>query len=538
MAAGPASRPSRWRRHAGPVLVFGIATLVAFLSLMLAGVNRADEAWNLHLVDLMLRGEVLYTDIRYFPTPLALFAGVGAAAIFGVNVVVLKALMAVAFGVTATANLFIARMLFAGRRARLLLLVALLLFALPTPSSLYNTLVITFASVTAALVLHWDEALKDLPGPEKSRRLVRLAAAVGVAAGACALTKYNIGAAAIVATAGSMAVPLIQRRVAFRDFAVSGLTASGACLLTVLAGLVPVLLQDAGGDFVRQLRDGPQLIDAPVPYGYFLRRLIDGVAHASTLEIRNFGSYGLVPLAGALGLIAVVRSRSIVRGRLVMVLLFCLAAAVLAFPRADHMPWVVPLPLALLIGSASVILQPLRRVRPEAVTALGACALGFAVTWFGLAVYLEASAARDFEVMRTGHFQGALAPPGDWRRTTLAAEEIRRHVGPDRNVLILHLDAGFYYLAADLRNPTRYHYPDSFEFGEEGLAAVGAALRNQTIRYTCIGHDYTPELEPERVIAAVRAHSYLVAKLGVCDLWRTGPDPQRPAPMRSGSAGD
>lgn len=526
MAAGPAPA-SRWRRHAGPLLVFGLATLVSFLSLMIAGVNRADESWNLHLIDLMLRGEVLYTDIRYFPTPLALFAGVGAAAVFGVNIVVLKALMAVAFGVTATANLFIARMLFAGRRARLLLLVALLLFALPPPSSLYNTLVISLASVTAALVLRWDAALADPAGAERSRRLFRMAAAVGVAAGACSLTKYNIGAAVIVATAGSMAVPLVQRRLAFRDFAASGLTASGTFLLTILAGLVPVLLQGAGADFVRQLVDGRQLIDGPVPYGYFLRRLVEGVASLSTLEIRNFGSYGLVPIAGVLGLIAVARSRSIVRGRLVVVFLFCLAAAVLAFPRADHMPWVIPLPLALLVCSVNQILQPVRRTRPAAVTALGACSLGFAVTWLGLAVYLEGSVARDFEMIRTGHFQGALAPPGDWQRAAQAAEEIRRHVGPDRKVMILRLDAGFYYLAADLRNPTRYHYPDAYEFGEDGVAAVGAGLRNQTIQFTCIGHDYTQELEPDRVIAIVRAHSHLVAKLRACDLWRSGPDPQR-----------
>jgi hypothetical protein len=508
------------------VLVFIVATLLSFLSLMIGGVNRADEAWNLHLIDLMLRGEVLYTDIRYFPTPLALFAGVGAAALFGVEIVVLKGLMAVAFGVTASANLFIARMLSAGRRAQLLLLIALLLFALPPPSSLYNTLVITFASVTAALVLRWDEALMDPPGAERSRRLFRLAAAVGVAAGACSLTKYNIGAAVIAATAGSMAVPLMQRRLAFRDFAASALTASGACVLTVFAGLVPVLLQDAGGDFVRQLGDGPQLIDTPVPYSYYLGRLVDGVAGLSTLKIRNYAGYGLVPLAGVLGLIAVARARSIERGRLAMVLLFCLAAAVLAYPRVDHMLWVVPLPLTLLVGSAIQILQPLRRLRPAAVNALGASALGFSVTWLGLAVYLEGSQARDLERFRTGHFQGALAPPGHWRSAMLAAEEIRRNVGPDRKVMILRLDAGFYYLAGDLRNPTRYHYPDAFEFGEDGLAAVRRGLRNQTIRFTCIGHDYTPELEPDRVIAVVRAHSYLVAKLRVCDLWRSGSDPR------------
>lgn len=528
MAAAPAlARRSWWRRHAGPVLVFGLVTAVSFLSLMIAGVNKADESWNLHLIDRMLVGDVLYTDIRYFPTPLALFVGLGAAAVFGVQLAVLKAVMAVSFGITATANLFIARRLSAGRRAQVLLVVALLLFALPPPSSLYNTLVISLTSVTAALVLRWDGVLNDPPDPRRSRRLFRLTTAIGIAAGACILAKYNIGAAVVLATAGSFAVPLVQRRIRLRDFLAGGLTAAVACLLTVLAGLAPVLLQGAGGDFVRQLLDGSTLIDAPVPYLYFWQRLVDGVANWSTLAIRNFSSYGLVPISGLVAVVAIARTRSIIRARLIIVLLFCLASAFMAFPRADHMPWVVPLPLAMLIGSATQVLKPLKAVRPALAAAVGSLSLGFALTWLCLAIYLEIAEARRLEMIRTGHFQGVLVPPGQWRAAIEEAAELRGRVGADRKVLVLRLEAGFYYLAADLKNPTRYHYPDAYEFGDVGVAEVKKALLNHTIPFTCIGRDYPPELEPARVIATVKAHAYLMARLRACDLWRTGSDPQR-----------
>ena len=531
MAAAPAlARPARWRRLAGPVLVFLVVTTVTYLSLMIAGVNRADESWNLYLIDRMLAGDVLYTDIRYYPTPLALFVGLGAAAVFGVTLAVLKAVMAVSFGITATACVLIARRLSASRRAQVLLVVALLLFALPPPSSLYNTLVISLASVTAALVLRWNDLLDDPPDNRRYRRLLRLTTAIGIAAGACILAKYNIGGAVVLATAGSFVLPLVQRRIGLRDFVACGVTAAGACLLTVVAGVAPVLMQGAGGDFVRQLLDGSTLVDAPVPYPYFGRRLVDGIANWSTLEIRSFGSYGLVPVSGLVAVIAITRTSSVMRARLIIVVLFCLASAFLAFPRADHMPWVLPLPLALLIGSATQVLKPLKAARPAFATALGNMSLGFALTWLCLALYQEISAARQLEMIRTGHFRGVLVPPGQWRDATQEAAELGGKMGADRRVLVLRLEAGFYYLAADLQNPTRYHYPDAYEFGDAGVAEVKKALVNKTIPFTCIGRDYPRELEPERVIATVKAHGHLVARLRACDLWRTGDDPQRRRP--------
>ncbi len=522
MATGPAlTHPASRRNLAGPVLVFALATVVSFASLVVSGVNRADEVWNLHLIHRMLQGDVLYADIRYFPTPLALFLGVALAAIFGAKLVVLKALIAVSFGVTVTASLFIARMLFAGRRTRLALVVSLLLFALPPQSSLYNTLVITFLAVTAALVLRWDCALEEPPGSRRTRRLFWLSTAIGVAAGASWLTKYNVGAAAAVAVAGSMVVSLVARRLSGHDFVASGCAAAGAWLLTVLAGMAPVLPQGAGGDFARQLADGSSLLDATVPYQDGWRKLVDGVTTLSLPEIRTFACYALVPISVLMAALAIARTKSVVRGRLLMVGLFSVASAVLAVPRADHLFWAVPLPLALLVGSAAQMLKKWTEKRPVAASVVPSWCLGFAITWLGLAMVSDVVAARPLEMVRSGPFEGALLPPGQWRDVVRDAAELRAHVGPDREVLILRLDAGLYYIVGGLRNPTPYDFPDAFEFGATGVTELRAALANQTIRFTCIGRDYPRQLEPDQVIATVQAHAWFVARLAVCDLWRT-----------------
>lgn len=541
MAAGTTlARGRRRRGHAALALVFTVATVVSFAALVMSGMNRADEVWNLHLIHRMLQGDVLYTDIRYYPTPLALFVGVGAARIFGAQLLMFKALVAVSFGVTATADLVIVRMLLAGRRARAFLVVALLLFALPPASSLYNTLVISFASVTAALVLRWDAAspgpsgalspVAGPPGAARSRRLFRWSAAVGVAAGACWLTKYNLGAVVAVAVGGSFAVPLIQRRIRPREFLASALTASGAWLLTVVAGMTPVVIQGAGGDFVRQLLDGRSLLGAPVPYRDGWQRLLDGAGRLSTPDIRTLAFYALIPLCGLVGALAIARTRSVVRGRLIIVGLFSLASAALAIPRTDHLIWSLPLPLALLVGSVAQALERWREARPLAEAAVGSLFLAFGITWLVLATILDGVAVRRFEMAPSGYFQGALLPPGQWRDVAQEAAEIGDRIGPDRKVLILRLEAGLYYLAGDLRNPTRYDYPDAFEFGSTGQTELKAALVDRTIRFTCIGRDYPRELEPRQVIATVRAHSRLVAQLRACDLWRTGIDRPTRAP--------
>ena len=527
MAAGTAlARPWPNRRStAAPLLVLLVllvASAVSFASLLVAGINRADEIWNLHLIDRMLGGDAPYRDFRYYPTPLALLVGLGTAQVFGAQLLMLKALVAVSFGITTAANLLVVRMLSGGRRAQVLVVVGSLLFALPPPSSLYNTLAITFVSLTLLAVLRWDAALAEEAGRARSRRLLPRAVVVGLAAGACVLTKYNVGTAVALAVAGSFTMALVQRRIAWRDFLASSATAAGAALVTLVAGMSPVLLQGAADDFVRQLLDASSLLDASLPYGPGWERLVEGVQRLDAADMRTFASYALLPLAALAGTAAVVRTQGVVRGRLFVLCLFSLAAAVVAVPRADHVVWAAPLPLTLLVASGMRLVRRWADARPVLTASVRSLVLGFTVTWLVLAVVNEGAAARELERVRTGPLAGALLPAGRWRDLTAEAAEIGNRIGTDRKVFMVSLEAASFYVIGDLRNPTRFHFPDAFEFGGEGLAEVKAALVNYTINYTCISRAFPPDLAPAQVIATVQAHAHLVARLRACELWRTG----------------
>lgn len=518
MAAGTAlPRPRSHRGLGAPLLVLAVASAVSFASLLVAGVNRADEAWNLQLIHRMLDGDVLYRDLRYYPTPLALYLGLGAAKVFGAQMLMFKALVAVSFGVTAAAGVAIVRMLSGGRRAQTLVVVASILFALPPPSSLYNTLAVTFASLTTLAVLRWDAALAGAPD-----RLFRRAGAAGLAAGACLLTKYNVGAAVTLAVAGSFTVALVQGRIDARAFLASAVTAAGACLVTICAGMAPVLLQGAADDFVRQITDGSSLLAAAVPYSEGWTPLVDALRFFDDAGMRAFAPYALLPVAAVAGVLAVARTAGAARGRLFVLCFFSLAAAVVAVPRASHVVWAAPLPIALLTASAMHLTRLWYRRRPALATSLRSMTLGFAAAWAALALVTDAIAARDFERVPSGPLAGALLHAGNWRDLRGETAELTGRIGTDRKVFIVSLEAASYYLIGDLRNPTRFDYPDAFEFGAGGVAEVKAALVNYTINFTCISRTYSPELEPAQLIATVQAHARLVARLRACDLWRTG----------------
>lgn len=510
------------REFATPLLVLVVATAVSFGSLLVAGVNRADEAWNLQLIQRMLGGDVVYRDLRYYPTPLALFVGLGAAKVFGAQMLMFKALVAVSFGVTTAAGVAMARMLSGGRRAQILVVVGCLLFALPPPSSLYNTLAITFASLTALAVLRWDTALAGAPA-----RLFHRAGATGLATGACLLTKYNVGAAVALAVAGSFTVALVQRRIGTRAYLASAAAAAGACLLAVCAGMAPVLLQGAADDFARQITDGSSLLDAAVPYSEGWTPLVDALRVFDDAGMRAFAPYALLPLAAAIGVLAVARTAGPARARLLVLCFFSVAAAVVAVPRADHVVWAVPLPIALLTASAMHLTRPWHELRPALAASLRSMTLGFVAAWAALALVGDAIEARDFERVPSGPLAGALLHAGNWRDLRGETTELAGRIGTDRKVFIVSLEAASYYLIGDLRNPTRFDYPDDFEFGAGGVAEVKAALVNYTINFTCISRTYSPELEPEQLIATVKAHSRLVARLRACDLWRTGAEARR-----------
>src|SRR5205814_10470064 len=134
----------------------------------------------------------LYTQIRFGYTPLSLYLTAAVIALGGVELLVLKALVAASVGATAVAGTLIIRSLSGGRAARWAFVLLVLAWGIPAPGGLYNPLCTAFLLLTILFALQWERATTPTAGVESNRRALTTAAGLaGVAAGACFLTKYN-----------------------------------------------------------------------------------------------------------------------------------------------------------------------------------------------------------------------------------------------------------------------------------------------------------------------------------------------------------
>ena len=74
-----------------------------------------------------------------------------------------------------------------------------------------------------------------------------------------------------------------------------------------------------------------------------------------------------------------------------------------------------------------------------------------------------------------------------------------------RRVLVLRSDAAQWYLALDMRNPTRYDYPLASTFGRAGQEDVAARLRRSDVEWCLMAPADAGPLTPDRLEEAVRS---------------------------------
>jgi hypothetical protein len=515
-----------------PVASVG-ATLFAFWTLVAAGIG-IDEAWNLHVVERLVQGDALYRQVRYFPTPLALYIGVAGVAGPGVEVLVSKALLALTFGVTFATALVILRALGVGRAGRAVAGLALLGVGVPYASSAYNSMAVAFLLVTALFVVRANAGMGH-PPPDGRDGTDAASIGAGLAAGACFLTKWNVGGATLVAVLLAFALPWLHGRVDVRTSARAARLAVAAFVATTVVGLAPVLLQGAGHAFVDQLRDAPGQLAAPTSFTAGLEAFGRALAAGDVDAALASAPFAVVLAAGVTAAAALVRAlrrggaptaaATDDRDGPAVAALFFAASAVLLLPRNDHVAYISAPAVVVLVASGVPVWR--RLVRRGRVAAVLATTLVLSAPSVAAAVVVghDWDASRDLAVVRTPHFRGALTDRRTWDEIVADTARLHAIAGPRGDVFIISQKAGLYYLVGDLRNPTPYDYPDKTEFGRHGLHQVERDLASGVIRYTCIDHAYAPGLAPTAVIAAVQAHSHLVASMAICDLWATGPAP-------------
>ena len=493
--------------------VFGVGLFHSLAS----GLNPADEAYFLHVVNRVLSGEVLYRDVEFPATPLSVYALAGLAALLGREVLVLKLTAAAIHAATALVWLRVDRQLGGAARPGVAMIAAMAL-AHPSPEALYTPLAMLLlaAAVSAGLDLR-----EGRPGS---------AALAGAAAGLAFAAKQNVGGLALAA-AVALAWPAIRRRRA-------AATLLGAFAASAVVPLLPSWTAGAGGGLLEYgfSTKGEYLTAARIGWTKTAVEATGALARARGLRAAGEAAWDvwtLLPLVAvaftAAGLVrggGRMRPGSVLGRDGVAVAVLLGAALASTYPRMDaaHLSHAVP---AAVVAIAWAV-RTARRWRPRLGLDLQRGAV--ACTYGMAAVALPAAALR----LRSPDFTYSARPGLRGVRVAVAVEadlaRLRRGFAGEPAAAWFHLSprAGLYYLATGGRDPTPFDYPAASALGRDALSVLEGRLGRDAA--VCVDEPRLAALRPARIRPValehwVQAHFDRGPDLGACTVYRRRPRP-------------
>ncbi len=484
----------------------------------------ADETWFLQVLTRVVGGDVLYRDVFFGATPLSVYLAAPLVALFGSEIVVLKAFVALCFVLTVLAGLATLGRLNGSRRSVPFLLLGLLAYVWPRQAAGYTPLAYACLLGCLLVTVKWQTRLADR---HRSAAPSRSLVSAGVLAGLCFAAKQNLGLCALGALLASIALVALQERVSLSKTCRALLTAFAAFTLTVGVTLLPVLL--SGG------------IEQFIDYGFTNKRTYLRIGGFSYLEglraldkrIRTIHSpedlrwvflqtsFLLPPLTCVVMLVASIVATKQQRLFLAITGIFAAAALAGVYPRADieHVLYAIPPVLVCAVYAAGIVGARLPRAMQRMLSA------GF-VLWMILGIGLIGSGALgrilspDFERSTLPHFGGVWLTKEEHAKLQRYATTLRAATEGEQPFL-LSSQAAFYYLAAGLDNPTPFDYPLETAFGLHGQADVMAAIREGRIRWVCLKHAPRYQMAAHRLAQFVIDHMEQAADLKSCTLYRT-----------------
>ncbi|MBI1762630.1 MAG: glycosyltransferase family 39 protein [Acidobacteria bacterium] len=514
-----------WRAAVGLLLFIGVGL---WFSITADGVGN-DEAWSLQVVWRMQTGETLYRDIFCGVLPLAFYLTLALTKLLGAEILVIKLSVVLCQALAVWTAARVMQQLTGTSRYQGFLTGALLLYATPRATALYQPLATLF------LLLCYHAVLAHQQAESETRQARRWLLAAGVWAGCCVATKQNVGGYALAALwlalackhwRGADAVPAARAWGAFGREALSVTLAAG---LTVGLILLPVwwrgglpelfdyavankqtYLKLGGISYFAGLRELGQMLVAPLSCCALLRVYVDLI-------------YLLPPLTlGGLALLWRRRLAVAERQALAVVSCFLGAALLTLYPRADHLhlDYIAPV---LLIGVLAGWQQLCVQWRtPWAAYVERAAVLSLV---FGLALFL-ASSLRNLRSAQTAwvnlpHYRYKLLRADELLLKQTQAERLRARAASEP-VLLLSGAAGFYYLVTGLPNPTPFDYPLATALGRHGETDIIAALAQKRIRAVCLERR-GDQLAPARLEHYVIENLQREEDLGECTLYRVRP---------------
>jgi len=478
------------------------------------GILHSDYAWDgtwvLQVVARLHAGDVLYRDVFAGVPPLTFAIGYAATAIAGVEMAVLKVLIAVTLAVSWLACARLLRRVTASDRFDVPLAIAMIALAQPEIASFYQPLANMF------LLLTIDAASASVmeSGPH-ARRHGWLA---GVWCGLAFLAKHTIGAIAGVA---ALAVLIAFRSRVSDQFLGRIVALAIGATAVIAAGLMPIAMTGGWPHFVDYAFLGKTTylsvanVSYTEEYVAFLTSLAMGEPGWAVSVAKT--SAMVVPALAVFAVVLLRRQRQL-RDALVIGVVAALAEAAGLYPRADvaHVIPVVPgLLVVILIGWDHVRQRSVRVgswLRMAATLAI-ACNL---IVRFGAAGAALADDDRAFSELP--HLRGILMPRAAIALTADAANKLRDAAG-GKPLFLLSPNAGFHYLTSGVSNPTPFDYPLKPAFGRAGMADTIARLESGELTQVCL-KPVKGLMAPDALQHYVETQMVPGADLGVCTLYR------------------
>ena len=464
--------------------VVGVTVFAISLARSLAGgFGLTDEGWFLQIVNRLRSGDVLYRDVYVGVMPLSVYVTTALSWLTGVEILAVKIVTNAAFALTVVVADRLVRRAGATSAWAWALVGALLILGRPYANPPYTPLSMTLFMATLAITL-------DLVGWGSPACPSRRNAAVeywltGVCAGLSFMAKQNVGLLALAAAlVGVLLAATDRRRALLHD----GLVVTGFASAALLT-LVPVIL--GGGlpglwDYTLAGK-GSYVRLGGVAYTESLSRLIGQArrlpAPAAVMELAH-GLVLIIPISVALA--GAWRWRRIDSANRVLVV-FAAAAVATAFPRWDrfHMAYAVPvllLTLVALFGRAPLSGGLARSAGRSSW--LAAAAL------FGLAAVDPVMAIVGTDAMhssRLPHFRGPMIA-ADTERRLAASTRAMIDAAEGPSMFVLGTDAGFWYLATGLRNPTPFDIPAKTSVGRTGTESLLGRLSSGRLTPVCVAN--------------------------------------------------
>jgi hypothetical protein len=115
--------------------------------------------------------------------------------------------------------------------------------------------------------------------------------------------------------------------------------------------------------------------------------------------------------------------------------------------------------------------------------------------------------------------RGVLIDPGREETMRETSREIARAAG-DGPLFLATREAGFYYLLADVRNPTPFDFPLATAFGRTGQDELVADIKRGELATVCLGITRAGDLTPFRLVYAVKTTMEPGERTPACRFYR------------------